>query len=89
MSARVEDMVRVLEQIASYLKTIDHACVYGIEETEDNVLTANFFVSGFDGFMLSEVQRIASQHNARVGFSVEPYSSKTLKLILVIEVASG
>ena len=89
MSAWVENVVRVLEQIASYLKTIDYACVYEIEEAEDGVLTANFYVSGFDGFMLSEVQRIASQHNAKVGFNVEPYSSKTLKLTLVIEVTSG
>jgi hypothetical protein len=86
MSVRAENMVRVFERIASYLKTIDPACVYGVEETEDSVLTAVFYVAGFDGFMLSEVQRIASQHSAKVGFNVEPYSSKALKLTLVIEV---
>jgi hypothetical protein len=83
MSARAENMVRVFERIASYLKTIDPAVVYGIESTDDDMVV-NFYVSGFDSFMLSEVQRIASQHSAKVSFSVEPYSQKAVKLTLVL-----
>jgi len=86
MSAQVESMVRVLRQIASYLKTIDHACVYEIEDYEDGALVANFYTSGFDGFMLSEIRDIARKNGCKADFCVGPYGQKTVKLTLVIGV---
>jgi hypothetical protein len=80
----IKEKIETLQKIVEYIRTIDPAVVYGIENTEDNDLVVNFYVFGFDWTMLSGIQNIAKNNNLKVGFNVEPYSQKAVKLTLVL-----
>jgi hypothetical protein len=84
MSEKIIREIETLREIAEYIKTIDPAVVYAIEDNEDNALVVDFYVFGFDFTMLSGIQSIAKKHHVNVGFNVEPYSAKAVKLILII-----
>jgi hypothetical protein len=88
MSEKIIREIETLREIAEYIKTIDPAVVYAIENNEDNDLIVNFYTFGFDWTMLSGIQSIAKKHHVNVGFNVEPYSQKTVKLTLVISEVS-
>lgn len=85
---KIEKAISVVKEIADFLKTFDSAIVPEYEGTEDNDIIVNFYIFGFDWTMLSGINEIAKKHNMRVSFNVEPYSNKTLKLVLVINEVS-
>jgi hypothetical protein len=88
MSEKINREIEVLREIAEYIKAIDNSVTYSIEDNEDNDLVVDFYVFAFDWVMLSGINEIAKKHNMKVGFSVEPYSQKTVKLVLVISEVS-
>lgn len=81
---QTEKMVETMKEIAEYLKMFDPASIYEIESTEDDDLVVNFYTDGFDWVKLSGLQDIAKKNNMKVGFNVEPYSQKAIRLTIIL-----
>ncbi|MCI4409736.1 MAG: hypothetical protein JHC26_11645 [Thermofilum sp.] len=80
--------LEVLGKIRDYIRTIDNSAVVEIEDASEKELVANFYINGFDAFMISEIQNIAKKDGYKVSFNVEPYSSIVLKLVIVLSEVS-
>jgi len=87
MGEKINREIETLKEIAEYIRMIDPAVDFSIDY-EDNSLIANFYTFGFDFTMLSGIQAIAKKHGVEIGFNVEPYSQKTIRLTLILSEVS-
>jgi len=79
----IKRRLEIVKKIADYIKMIDPAVTYEIEDTEEE-LVVDFYTFGFDGFMLSKIQSIARENGFKADFCVESYSQKAIRLTIIL-----
>ena len=84
ITSQIEKMVETMKDIWEYIKMIDPAVVYEIEDYEDGALVVNFYTFGFDGFMLSKIKDIAGKNSFKADFCVTSYSQKAIRLTIIL-----